>query len=100
MSDRTLNYIVGGRYMLANLISNRLEFLTTTNQDRRLDVLMKSARDPITRLPLADLETLEAYQVDDRNRARALRKLKRKVWDDLPGRDSVRLVALLKNYRE
>jgi hypothetical protein len=60
--------------MLANLTSNQLEFLTTINQDRRLDVLLKPAGDLVIGSAQIGFETIDACLAEDRNRARALRE--------------------------
>jgi len=81
--------------MLANLTSNQLEFLTTTNQDRRLDVLLEPAGDPTIGLAQVGFETADACLAEDRNRARALRGLKPKLQASIPGCDAAGLASRL-----
>ena len=66
--------------MFANLTANQLGFLTTTNRDRRLEILLEPSGDPATGLRQAGFETVDACLAEDRIRADGLRKLKSKPW--------------------
>jgi hypothetical protein len=86
--------------MLANLTSNQLEFLTTTNQDRRLDVLLEPAGDPTIGLAQVGFETTDACLAEDRIRARAIRALKPKLRAAIPNCDAAGLADRLETIAD
>jgi hypothetical protein len=81
--------------MLANLNSNQLEYLTTTNRDHRLDLLIEPASDPTSGLTPAGFETADACRGEDRRRARGLRGVRPKRGVGLPDGDAAGLADLL-----
>ncbi len=81
--------------MLTKLTTGQLEFLGTRNHDRRLDLLVRPSHDATSGVALADFESIEACQAEDRYRAAALSEFDCSALASVPECEAGELAALL-----
>ena len=86
--------------MLTKLTTGQLEFLGTRNHDRRLDLLVRPSHDATSGVALADFESIEACQAEDRYRAAALSEFDCSALASVPECEAGELAALLDNIAD